>query len=78
MAAVNKFGLGISGRKFNLGGVCHMSLQFNGRQDHKYVMDYEPILISSSITTFVFRIYSERRCKVAMRDHDERILKFIP
>ena len=55
-----------------------MSLQFDGQQEHAYVMDYEPILISSNITTCIFGIHSERRFKGAMRDHDERTIKFIP
>lgn len=76
MAAVNKVGLGISGQKFDFDGVCHMSMQFDEQEEHTYAMDYEPILISSNITTCIFGIHSERRFKGAMRDHDERTLKF--
>ena len=78
LSAVNKVGMGISGRRFEFDGVCHMSLSFSRPDKSVYVLEYEPLLLSTKINTCIFGIHTERRFKGGTRDHDEHVIKFIP
>ena len=55
-----------------------MSLSFSRPDKSVYVLEYEPLLLSTKINTCIFGIHTERRFKGGTRDHDEHVIKFIP
>ena len=78
LAPVNKVGIGISGTSFQFDGAAHMNLKYKRLDDTSYLLEYEPVLVSSHITTCIFGIHSELRFKSAARDHDEKCITFVP
>eukprot|EP00112_Aurelia_sp_Birch-Aquarium-sp1_P018372 Seg4376.4 transcript_id=Seg4376.4/GoldUCD/mRNA.D3Y31 product="hypothetical protein" protein_id=Seg4376.4/GoldUCD/D3Y31 len=78
LSAVNTAGMGISGRRFELDGVYHMSLSFSRPDKSLYALEYEPLLVSTNINTCIFGIHTKRRFIGVWRDHDEHVIKFTP
>eukprot|EP00794_Sanderia_malayensis_P019788 gene19788-21727_t len=71
-------GVGIAGNNFEIEGVAHLNMQFFREDGSSHVLEYQPILISSGITSNISGMQTELKLKGTVRDNDNKLLTFIP
>ena len=74
----SRSGIGISGEKFELDGVAHLNIRFYREDGSCYLLEYQPVLVSSKIKSNILGMQTELQFKGATRDHLNRLLTFIP
>ena len=74
----SRSGIGISGEKFELDGVAHLNIRFYREDGSSYLLEYQPVLVSSKIKSNILGMQTELQFKGATRDHLNRLLTFIP
>ena len=61
-------GIGVDGSVFNFDGVVYLNLKLLLVNGGEYVIEYEPVLVSSKVSTNIFGIKTEERFKYFTRD----------
>ena len=78
LVPVNRCGIGVPGEKFQFDGVAHLNIEFKREDGTTYTLQYQPLLVSSKITTNILGMQTELQFKGAVRDQENRLLTFIP
>ena len=74
----SRSGIGVSGEKFELDGVAHLNIRFYREDGSSYLLEYQPVLVSSKIKSNILGKQTELQFKGAARNHINRLLTFIP
>ena len=75
---LNKSGISVSGDTFKIESVAFVNFKFCRDDQTEYLLEYEPVLISSKILSDIFRVHIDMCFKGAMRDHENEMITFIP
>ena len=73
---VTQSGIGIDGHSFGFDGIVYLNLTFNVDDGEPYTLEYEPILVSSKVTSNIFGAQTENRFKTCSRDLEKSELKY--
>ena len=65
---IRKSGIGIDGHRFDIDGVAYLNLNFLTENNSRYMLEYEPVLISKCVTSNIFGAKTENRFKSCFRD----------
>ena len=75
---VSKCGIGIEGSKFIFDGVVYLNLELQTEEGHIYNLEYEPVFVSSQISTNIYGMKTEERFKSCLKDHENLTLVYSP
>ena len=75
---VSKCGIGIEGSKFIFDGVVYLNLELQAEEGHIYNLEYEPVFVSSQISTNIYGMKTEERFKSCLKDHENLTLVYSP
>ena len=64
---LSKSGISVSGDTFKIESVAFVYFKFCRDDQTEYLLEYEPVLISSKISSDIFRVHTDMRFKGAMR-----------
>eukprot|EP00795_Rhopilema_esculentum_P006559 gene6559-12057_t len=78
LVPVNRSGIGISGETFRLDGVAYLNIKFLREDGTSYILEYQPVLVSSAISSNVLGMDTELNFKGAVRDHFNNLITFVP
>eukprot|EP00795_Rhopilema_esculentum_P013177 gene13177-3978_t len=78
LVPVNRSGIGISGETFRLDGVAYLNIKFLREDGTSYILEYQPVLVSSAISSNVLGMDTELNFKGAVRDHFNDLITFVP
>ena len=78
LTPVNKSGVTISGEEFQIEGVAFANIKFKCEDRSEFILEYEPILVSSQISSNLFGMHTDLQFKAANRDHENESNTFIP
>ena len=68
LSDVNRLGSGIDGRQFKFDGIVYINLTFETESGRPFILEYKPVLVSSSIKCNIFGAKTENRFKSCIRD----------
>ena len=74
---VTQCGIGIEGSKFIFDGV-YLNLGLQTAEGHKYNLEYEPVFVSSQISTNIYGMKTAERFKSCLKDHENLTLVYSP
>ena len=75
---VSKCGIGIEGSKFIFDGVVYLNLELQTGEGHIYNLEYEPVFVSSQISTNIYGMKKEERFKSCLKDYENLTLVCSP
>ena len=75
---VEKSGVGISEETFKIDGVAFTNLTFLRDNGTKFILEYQPILVSSEISSNIFGVHSEQQFRGCNRNHEDNSITFLP
>ena len=75
---VTQCGIGIEGSKFIFDGVVYLNLGLQTAEGHTYNLEYEPVFVSSQISTNIYGMKTEERFKSCLKDHENLTLVCSP
>ena len=75
---VTRCGIGIEGLKFIFDCVVYLNLGLQTAEGHTYNLEYEPVFVSSQISTNIYRMKTEERFKSCLKDHENLTLVYSP
>ena len=78
LVPVNRGGIGISGETFRLDGVAYLNIKFLREDGTSYILEYQPVLVSSAISSNILGMDTELNFKGAFRDHFNKLITFVP
>ena len=78
LVPVNRSGIGISGETFRLDGVAYLNIKFLREDGTSYILEYQPVLVSSAISSNILGMDTELNFKGAVRDHFNKLITFVP
>ena len=70
---INRTGLGVAQQSFKIDGVAYLNLELQGTNS-SYILQYEPVIISSDISSCIFGINSEKHFYEVRRLHSENLI----
>ena len=73
---INRTGLGVAQQSFKIDGVAYLNLELQGTNS-SYILQYEPVITSSDISSCIFAINSKKRFYEVRRLHSVIFLKRI-
>ena len=76
LCPINRCGVGVSNQKFKIDGVAHLNLALHGTSNEQFILNYEPVLVSSDIKMCIFGIHSEDQFEEIKRSHKQNIVSF--
>ena len=77
-SSVSNTGISVSGENFEFDGVVYLNLKFKGVDGGDYTLEYQPVLVSSRITSNGLGIYTEMQFKAKVRDQENESITFMP
>ena len=75
---VTQCGIGIEGSKFLFDGVVYLNLGLQTEEGHTYNLGYEPVFVSSQISSNIYGMKTEERFKSCLKDHENLTLVYSP
>ena len=75
---VTQCGIGIEGSKFIFDGVVYLNLGLQTAEGHTYNLEYEPVFVSSQISTNIYGMKKEERFKSCLKDYENLTLVCSP
>ena len=75
---VNEAGVGVAGNRFEFDGVVYMNVNLVQEDGSYYLLEYEPLLVTSAVDSCIFGIRTEQRFKETHRKQDESTITFVP
>ena len=75
---VTQCGIGTEGSKFIFDGVVYLKLGLQTAERHTYNLEYEPVFVSSQISTNIYGMKTEERFKSCLKDHENLTLVYSP
>ena len=78
LSSVSNAGISVSGENFEFDGVVYLNLKFKGVDGGDYTLEYQPVLVSSRITSNILGIYTEMQFKGTVRDQENESIIFMP
>ena len=74
---INKTGTGVDGSSFRFEGIAYLNITFPVTDSKEsYTLEYEPILISSQVTTCIYGAQTEGRFKNCIRDLENSTISY--
>ena len=74
---INKTGTGVDGSSFGFEGIAYLNITFPVTDSKEsYTLEYEPILISSQVTTCIYGAQTEGRFKNCIRDLENSTISY--
>ena len=64
LTRVSKSGVTISGEKFQIEGVVFAKIKFKREDRSEFILEYEPILVSSQISSNLFGLHTDLQLKL--------------
>ena len=75
---VTQCGIGTEGSKFIFDGVVYLNLELQTEEGHFYNLEYEPVFVSSQISTNIYGMKKEERFKSCLKDYENLTLVYSP
>ena len=72
----NRLGVGVKGTRFKFEGIAYIYLELVTVDGTGHVLEYEPVLISSNISTNIYGIKTEERFKKCIKDYESSSIVF--
>ena len=78
LVPVNEAGVGVAGNRFEFDGVVYMNVNLVQEDGSYYLLEYEPLLVTSAVDSCIFGIRTEQRFKETHRKQKESTITFVP
>ena len=72
----SKSGIGVDGHPFEIDGVIYINLKMRAKNKEKFMIKYEPVILTSKIDMCISGMKSEEKFKKCVRNESNHTLEY--